>query len=56
MLDELMELILENNIKLEHDDLTKLGNAVKNSGGVTDAVILAKHLTKFLNETAALFA
>lgn len=55
MLDEFVEVVLENNIELETDDLRKLGEIVKNSGCILDAVLLAKHLTKFLNDVAALF-
>ncbi len=55
MLDEFMKLILENNIKLEHDDLKTLGEVVKNAGGTIDAIILAKHLRKFLDDIAMLF-
>lgn len=56
MLDEFLETILEDNVKLERDDLTDLGNAVKHTGGLIDAVLLAKHLRKFLDDTAAVFA
>jgi hypothetical protein len=55
MLDDFMVLVLDHNTKLEKQDLVNLGMVVKNSGGVIDAVILAKHLRKFLQDAAALF-
>lgn len=55
MVDDFMMLILDHNTKLDKQDLDDLGTVAKNSGGVIDAVILAKHLRKFLENAAALF-
>lgn len=55
MLDQFLELILEQNIKLDESDLKELGSIVQSVGGTIDAIILAKHLRKFLDDTAQIF-
>jgi len=55
MLGKFLNLIMEFNVELSKDDLTKLAQIVQRTGAAIDVTVLSKHIRKFLEDIAALF-
>jgi hypothetical protein len=55
MLDEFLEAISKNNIKLDNEDLNKLRSIVQRNGCNLDVTILSKHVRKLLEDFSILY-
>ncbi len=55
MLDQFTNQVLKNNIKLEDEDLERLGNLLRRVGGAIAVGYLSGHLRKFLEDAAMIF-